>query len=569
MATPLGSTPGIIVGVGVGTAAAAAIEPLVVTAAQQAWSKNAFKVFPPGALAELVAQGYITTPQAEAESVFSGWNPARMDAMVQLALRAPGVAEALTLLRRSGGPDLTPLGGPDALFTHALRKAAIEPQWDAGLAALRWHLLDFAAIANAVQQGHLPNPGILPDLATNVPLAPGATTPASPDGQPPTSVPLTQIPLDPIAEAEGLGWSLERLQVQANLSGLPPGQHELLEMWNRGLIDEASVDAGIREGHTKTKWIGPFKRLRWAVLSELQYVEARVRGWITNEQMYEGGALRGYTKAQLDLLHSTHGRPLSFRDVARALRRGAVRLNPTADFTGANPVGANGEQVAPIPDALFRSLQQSNIQQQWYDMARVMAVNYPSLFMLNHLAQADPTYIDRAVQILNFGAYDPTDIAAIEAFWRGGTTAKQKGETASQLAAEYEEGIIDESTFVAALEALGHTAAQAAREVVLADDRATKAARARALRSVEKQYIGSRITDATATSDLQAIGVPATAIARHLAAWRLERADAATTLTEAQVKKAVVAGVYTAAQGVDLLQGLGMTAADANTFLAS
>src|SRR5205085_8648918 len=133
----------------------------------------------------------------------------------------------------------------------------------------------------------------------------------APDGAPPSHVPLTQVDLDPLLEALAHGIDVDRLRVLANLAGLPPGADTLLQMWNRELIDEATVDAGIREGHTKTKWASAFKRMRWAVLGAAEYASAHLRGWITQEEMYRGGKLTGHTKAQMDLLYLNRGRPLA------------------------------------------------------------------------------------------------------------------------------------------------------------------------------------------------------------------------------------------------------------------
>lgn len=417
MAGVVGSAPGVIVGVGVGEAAGAALEPLVEPAKQDAWKKNQNAILDAGTLARLAAQGGITLAAAQATGELHGLTDDKIAALYYLAQTVPGVGEALTLWRRQ-----TAIGGNyDAELDHALVKSGVDPRYVPAIKALVENLLSPAEIANAIQQGHITDEGILPPIAGVAVPAAGVGTVTAPDGQPPSVVDPTVVALSGIAEAAGSGIDLARLTVLANLVGLPPAQHELLQMWNRGIIGETDVDIGIREGHQKTKWTTPFKRLRWSVLSELQYVEARVRGWITNDELYAGGALTGYTKAQLDLLHSTHGRPLSFRDVQRGLNRGGVRLDPVADFTGANPVAADGSAVDPIDDTLFKALQQSNIQQQWYDIARKMATNPPSLFMLNRLALADPTYIPRAVLNLSYLGIDQPDIDAITKYWNDQT----------------------------------------------------------------------------------------------------------------------------------------------------
>lgn len=569
----LGTAPAIILGVGVGEAAAAAIEPLVEPAKQKAWRDHKNRILDPGTLARLAAQGGITLDAAKVTGESHGLTDDKMQALYYLAQTVPGVSEALTLYRRQAMAN----ADYSTEFNHALVKAGLDPRYVDAITGLIQNILSPETVANAVQQGHMANeagPGgatILPALDTTVAAFPRNADFAPPDGAGAMAVPLTTIGLPPIAEATGSGIEFDRLQIMANLAGLPPGQHELLEMWNRGLIDEASVDAGIREGHTKTKWIGPFKRLRWSVMSHLQYVEARVRGWITNEQMYAGGALTGYTPAQLDLLHSTHGRPISARAVARGLARGGKRLDPVADFTGANPIAVDGSNVPAIPDTLFKAMQQSNVQQQWYDLERHDIVNYPSLFMLNRLAIADPAYIPRAVTILGYLIYDPVDIAAIEAYWnkQTGAAVGVKKETLSQLTQEFLAGVLSQAAFTTALGGLGYTAQQAADLIVTTEFKAASAERNRATRSLEKRYVAAQISDTTAQTQLALLGWPQGVIDAKLAAWLGERDEQLTSLTVAQIEKALKAGALTAAQASPLLADLGEDAAAIAAILAS
>jgi hypothetical protein len=287
--------------------------------------------------------------------------------------------------------------------------------------------------------------------------------------------------------------------------------------------------------------------------------------------MYAGGALTGYTPAQLDLLHSTHGRPISARAVARGLARGGVRLDPVADFTGANPIAADGSNVPAIPDTLFKAMQQSNIQQQWYDLERHDIVNYPSLFMLNRLAIADPAYIPRAVTILGYLIYDPIDIAAIEAYWKGqtGAAGAVKKETVAQLTGQFLAGVLSQAQLTAALTSLGYTAQQAADLITTTEFKAASAERNRATRALEKRYVAVQISDTTAQTQLALLGWPQGVIDAKLAAWLGERDEVLTTLTVAQIEKALKAGALLASQATPLLQDLGESAAAIQTIIAT
>src|SRR5690349_8898650 len=91
-----------MVGIGVGTAAAAAIEPIVEPGRQQAWTNAPNRILEPAIYAALVAQGAIDLatvgqPLAKRE----GFNEDQFNRLVYLAQRAPSYAEAQDLKRRN------------------------------------------------------------------------------------------------------------------------------------------------------------------------------------------------------------------------------------------------------------------------------------------------------------------------------------------------------------------------------------------------------------------------------------------------------------------------------------
>ncbi len=160
-----------------------------------------------GTLAEGVAHGKIDKALGRKWASYSGIGADAFAALEAIAEQGPGVAEAFTLWRRAAIDT--------AGFRRALDRAGLEPEWIAALVELRYELLDPAAIANAVQQGHLRNAGILADPVS---------------GGEPFDIPLTQIDLDPVELADAQGIDLDTLKVMANLSGLPPPQGEVLDM---------------------------------------------------------------------------------------------------------------------------------------------------------------------------------------------------------------------------------------------------------------------------------------------------------------------------------------------------
>lgn len=119
---------GMIVGLGVGQAASRAVQPIFELVGQDSWSANPNRVLPIDTLAELVAKAIVGEGQAAEHAKRTGYDSNKLRALIQLALHAPPVAEAMQMRRRG---TITP-----AQLEHSLRKAGIEPQYDAAIADL-------------------------------------------------------------------------------------------------------------------------------------------------------------------------------------------------------------------------------------------------------------------------------------------------------------------------------------------------------------------------------------------------------------------------------------------------
>lgn len=516
------SLTGGVVGVGVGEAMGTALEPALEPQRQAAWMEKTPRVFDLDVLADMVAHGLVTEQAAVDEASRTGFSEARLQRAIQWRLRAASVEQALTLWRRTAydGQDEATMSG---LVDHALAKAGIEAQYHDHIRLLRNLPLSPAEIAMAIQQGHLPNDGILPVIEPGIPYPAGYTQGPSPDGAPPSTVPLTQLNLPTIDAAAAAGLTADQLRVLANLAGLPPGPHDLLAMWNRNEIDEDAVDAGIREGHMKTKWAHSFKRMRWAVLTAPEYAELQLRDWITVDEMNQGGALTGHTPEQMDLLYKNRGRTATPRQMALAI----VRDVTAPDYPG-DP--ANGR---PTDETDFlRAVRRSNIRTEYGPLLWGVRFNYPSLFQLNRLVQGGAIDAATAADWAAKNLEAPEVVAALQTYWAG--IAGGGG---------------------------------ADSHVVKADTQVWTA--------LHKAYVGSVADSATVTEGFNLIGVAADAQPQVLARWNFERDLERKRLTPAQVKKAWGEAVinpqtavpWTKDEAIAYLIELGYSAADANTFL--
>jgi hypothetical protein len=241
------------------------LEPEGVELMQSAWQQRAIRALDAAAAAEAASEHVGVPDELAADAHRGGYDASRFETMVQTFRQAPAPGELLRLLRRRT------IGDDD--FQHGLRKARLEDRWDAPLEDLQHERLDPAAVAVAIQRGIMADPGFLlvpPDFA-------GSNVPA-----PPLS------PLDALHEARDQGESAERLAVRTRIVGLPPGPGELLQLVNRGVINEAAYRLGIAEGNTRNEWAAPLLHLRRRILTPHEYAELHLRGWIDEAAMLHG-----------------------------------------------------------------------------------------------------------------------------------------------------------------------------------------------------------------------------------------------------------------------------------------
>lgn len=441
----------LVFGGAIGAAFSRAMEAVLEPVRQKAWEKNPVRILGPSTLAELAAKGFAELTALDDEASRNGYDPNRLAALYALAQSYPGMPD---LIKASNRGLLQPEQVQRVLARHGFGK-----EWLGPLTALFSDLLSPIEVANAIQQGHLPNEDVLPDPGPPVAEPAGYTTPTAPDGAPPTDVPLTQIELDSIVEAAGGGIDLARLKVLANLSGLPPPQGELRDMLNRGIITEDAFVAGIREGHTKTKWIRAVERLRWAVIPAREYAEAWLRSWVTEDEAKAGGALTGYTAEQMELLYKNRGRTATPRQIWLAAAR-----NVTAPDYPDDP--ANG-RIASFEDHEL-AIARSNIRPEYAPLLWAIRYNYPPLFQLNNLVKAGAVDPPTAAKWASYNLEAPDVIAALSIYWQqiypgaGGssssssTSAARQARTAAltKVRNAYTGGAIDQPAAAAHLTAL-------------------------------------------------------------------------------------------------------------------
>lgn len=462
--SPLRIVGGTAVGVGVGQSVADAISPITRELANEAWARYLSMPISAVEAAQLVVSGERSRSWGAAEATKNGIDGERFDALCDVIDTAPDLSTLYQLYWRGF------ISEGD--FREGAKKANIEDKWMDALVRLAERVLSPAEAANAWQQGFMSE-------------------------------------AEATAEAEKSGVSPHRSQIQRELAGLPPGVMDSLQLLRRGIIDEATYAQIVREGHTKTKYTEALLALRNRILNQTDAANLWLRGWITEAQAKAIGVLNGYDGEAMDLLYKNRGRPATVRQAHVGFARG-----------GRLPGAGDNEE-----ETLRRSVQESNIRTEWFDILYAQRFTYPSAFVIRALATDGTLNATQTRQIL------------LESGWRPDY---------AQLAADNWAGADD------------------APKTPWANK-----ARSRLFTVTHDEYQDQSIDEPTARTMLTDIGIGTgeqNAIVRF---WNLEQSISRLELTPTQIKKAYYKGKYDLPTALAELAERGMTTDDATIFLES
>lgn len=383
MAGPLGSTPAIIVGVGVGAAVSAALDPAIELPRQSAWAANANKVLDAGLMARLVAQGGVTLPAGRAAALRDGFSADKFDHLVYLAQTVPGIGESISLWRRGLISD--------ALFAHVLVKVGLDQRYAAAIVASKHaEVLGIGDLAYGVVRGIVPSPSWVPVP----PPTSGGSVPRFP-----------VVHIDPVAEAAKLGYDEAAFQIMVGRSGLSLAPGLAAQAYFRGLIERVDYDLAIAEGDLRSEWRDTLLNVSRQILTGEQAADLQLRGYLTADERRAHTDAHGMSHAESDLLYDLLGRSVNVHQVLIGERRGGV-------FNGASD---------QIPAAYLQSLQRGNLRPEYYNLAYAGRETYPSYFVTRALLQKGAITPARG-RALFLGLGWPADVAEAAATTYGGAS---------------------------------------------------------------------------------------------------------------------------------------------------
>lgn len=500
MSSFLSELGGITAGVGAeglafaaGFAASHALTPEATLIGQDSWHAAQTRRINAELAAAIAAEDIAAYDVLRDEATYSGVDESRFAYLYHFNLTAPGMGELLTMLRRK---TINP-----GNFTHGLRKNKLEPMWDDALADLANQKISATDLAYMIVRGVLPDEGLLPG---NLP------TQAEKLQLPP------QLPLNPVTEAQKTGWDQERLAAMVARSGLAMAPGMAAQANFRGILTDNDYLLTIARGDLFPAYADPVLEVSRAIPTPVDYAEAWLRGYRTQQEAEDGAGLHGMKPGHLDLLHLIRGRPVPVHQVVTGLARGGVYPSLYTD----------------VPEPYRDAIRESDIKEPWASIAYHNRFTYPSAFVLRNLAQSGDLGGQAEVeQVLLEIGWKPSFAKQVSTAWTGGATVADKHVTKAETSL---------------------------------------------WTTTHKSYVAHEITDADATTALGAAGVSAAVVPAVLNLWQAERNLIRKQLSPAQVRKAVNGAVtnpatgqpWSHADGIAALLARGYDQADAETFLA-
>lgn len=471
-------------GFGIGFALGASFTPISTKLEQAAWQGNTIKALDPKDAAAYVAERLAELGWGTSEAEFNGIDADRFLRLVQEAQSAPGFAELVTMLRRDTIQT--------ADFQHGLGKHKLEDRWDVPLEDLQHERLDPAVIAAAIVRGLIKDPGILP------------VGPPAGEGKVPR---FPVFDVDAVKEAAASGYDLARLSVLVGNYGRPMAPDQAARATFRAIVDRIDFDRAISEGDIRNEWADAIFESSRQILTAHDGVEDHLRGWSDVDAMYAQTARHGMSKEDTDILFRITGRPISFHQVFIGLRRGGTYDGPTTD----------------IDPAFLKSLRESNIRPEWYNLAWAQRHVYPTAFVLRALTESGDLTAQQTETILLYEGWEPTLAHDTAAKW-----AATKSATGSTLSSK---------------------------------------AKTSALTALHKSYVDDLSDETFARTLMTELGEPESEQTATIAIWNHERAIRRASLTAKQITNAIGTPGHDEAWATARLSELGYNADEISALL--
>lgn len=383
-------------------------------------------------------------------------------------------------------------------------------------------------------------------------------------GDPPT----VDVPDWAYAQAAQSGIDKAAVDLMASIVGLPPALQELFEMKRRGIINDAELAQGLREGDFRDDWIAKAVQLEHAWLTPLDFVRAAVqaqmsysdaRDWAfktgldttTSVPISTGGSEAG--PDMFGLAFSIAGRPPGPEQLGRMALRGII------PWTG---VGA---------DALTfqQGIAESDVKTKWTDKLQQLETYVPPPRTVGTLLEHGAINAEQATKFWEDGGVPPELAAGYLYMTQQEHIGQDKLLARGQIVTGYYDRIFSAEQATEMLSLLGIRGEVAADVLAVADFRREIQAINSVVRRVGTLYEAFKLSPTDADKALVDVGIPPDQAAQLLGTWDTLRIAPIRLPSVAEIGGAVKYGTITQEEGLAKLAQLGYQDQDAAIVLSA
>lgn len=324
------------------------------------------------------------------------------------------------------------------------------------------------------------------------------------------------------------------------MSGLPPGAEQMIELWRRGEIDEDRVRQALIEGHIKIKYADDVLKLRYQPLSASVAAEALVRQRIPEAKAVSIAEKNGLARDDFLLWSDMLGRPIGTVQALQLARRG--------EFT-----------FDQFKDVVARSDVRTEFADDLWKLKRVL----PRMTTIHQLVANGSLTKQRATEMVIDLGYDADVAHGIVESAVKGKTQHTRDLAAGQIDSLYESGLEPRTWALEALIGLGYDHDEAEWHLELLEARRLLAALQSHLSVVHRSYVTHKIDEEQAQTELDELQMRDEARDLLLQTWTRERNANVARLSNAQIGQALKHAGMTREEAVQRWQENGYPVDDA------
>lgn len=355
-----------------------------------------------------------------------------------------------------------------------------------------------------------------------------------------TLVTFGVLPQDKAADMAGeSGTSASDFNLLVEGNGEPPSNEELLFAYRRGLIDKARLLKGITQGPVRNEWFDVLESLGIVPMSTADAIACVVQGNLTDAQGQSIAKQNGLDPADWAPLVATAGSPPGPEFLMTAYQRGFLTENEAEQGIRE---GRTKNKYIPL----------------YTKMARTQLTEVQIRAAVTHGAITEA----QAIPLLLAHGLSPEDAHTILASVSAVKTATVRQFTVSQILALYTDRSITAGVATGYMEALGWSLAETQLLLDEGDLRRLRSLIDAAVSVVKSKYVGRHIDQATADTDLDALGIQPAQKTDLFTYWNMERDANVKQLTLAQLTSALKKDIIDEAAYRTRISGMGYVSGD-------